>query len=272
MSNSSLVTYTRLSPNATKPRNGQIMGIAIHCTAGGRNWPAKNVANLSRFVNYNAKTGASCHYVVGGDGSIAQVCDEANRAWCTSNKIDHYIVTIEVCSDSDYYAKVNDAAYEALIKLCADIVKRNPGIGGNLRYTANKNDMWNWTKQNVVLHRWTRSDKACPGDYLYGKMSNIVNRVNALLSQGNSTPVTPNVEEEEDMDINKLITEMTDYQAYQLVTKAMQYQATVAEPDWSKSEGHWQKAVDAGVINGGAPERLLKRDEMIAILGRKDLL
>ena len=208
MSNSSLATYTRLSPNVTKPRNGQIMGIAIHCTAGGRNLPAKSVANLSRFVNYDAKYGASCHYAVGGDGSIALICDEKNRAWCTSNKIDHYIVTIEVCSDSNYYAKVNDAALEALIKLCADIVRRNPKIGGNLRYTANKSDMWNWPKQNIVLHRWTRSDKACPGDYLVSKMPEIVKRVNALLSQGNSVPT--NKEEDEIVDINKRINERTD--------------------------------------------------------------
>ena len=269
MSHSSLATYTRLSPNVTQPRTGQIMGIAIHCTAGGRNLPAKSVANLSRFVNYDAKYGASCHYAVGGDGSVALICEEKNRAWCTSNKIDHYIVTIEVCSDSNSYAKVNDAALNTLVKLCADIVRRNPKIGGSLRYTANKNDMWNWPKQNIVLHRWTRSDKACPGDYLVAKMPEIVKRVNALLSQGNSKPV---VKEDEIVDINKLINEMTDYQAYMLLNKAMQYQEKVAEPDWSTQEGHWKKAVTEGTINGGAPERLIKRDEVIAIMGRKGLL
>ena len=57
-----------------------------------------------------------------------------------------------------------------------------------------------------------------------------------------------------------------------LVTKALQYQEKIAEPDWSKNEGHWNKAVSNGTISGGAPERLIKRDEVVTILGRKGLL
>ena len=34
MSNSPLVSYTRISPNRTVPRNHKIDTITIHCTAG----------------------------------------------------------------------------------------------------------------------------------------------------------------------------------------------------------------------------------------------
>lgn len=77
---------------------------------------------------------------------------------------------------------------------------------------------------------------------------------------------------EDDMDINKLLKEMTDSQAYELLLKAQRHAAKLPEPAWSQTEGHWQRAVDAGVINGGNPEGLLKRDEFAAVMGRRGLL
>lgn len=44
------------------------------------------------------------------------------------------------------------------------------------------------------------------------------------------------------------------------------------EPFWSISEGWWQKAIRAGIVDGSDPERYAKRDEVIAILGRLGLL
>ena len=81
MSNSRLPSYVRLSPNVTKPRQGTIKGVAIHCTAAGKDLPASDFADHSRFVIPDRDNGASCHYVVGRDGSIAQVSGEENRAW-----------------------------------------------------------------------------------------------------------------------------------------------------------------------------------------------
>ena len=74
------------------------------------------------------------------------------------------------------------------------------------------------------------------------------------------------------MDIAKMIADMTDEQAYQLLAKAQRYVATLPEPDWSKEEGHWARAISAGLVDGTAPERAMKRDEVIAVLGRKGLL
>lgn len=79
-------------------------------------------------------------------------------------------------------------------------------------------------------------------------------------------------EEDEDMNIDKLLNEMTDEQAYALLMKAQAHAATLPDPEWSVKEGHWAKATAAGIVNGVSPEGLVKRCELTAILGRKDLL
>lgn len=78
--------------------------------------------------------------------------------------------------------------------------------------------------------------------------------------------------EDDDMDINKLLAEMTGAQAYALYTKAMTFAAAVAEPEWSKKQGHWEKATLKGVVDGQEPERPVKRDELAAVLGRLGVL
>ena len=237
MSNSRLPTYVRLSPNVTKPRQGTIKGVAIHCTAGGKDLPASAFANLPRFVIPDRDNGASCHYVVGGDGSIAQVCGEENRAWCTSNKIDHQLVTIEVASDHVAPYLVNTAAIEALVKLLADICQRN-GIP-KLLWKGDKSLIGHWDKQNMVVHRWT-SNKACPGDFLYNLHPKIASAVNEILAG----------KEEEEMDVNTFLNSLTDEQAYTLLEKAMRHADTMLEPVWSRTDGHWAKATEKGIING----------------------
>ena len=80
------------------------------------------------------------------------------------------------------------------------------------------------------------------------------------------------IQEDDDMDINTMLSQMTDKQAYDLLVKAQRHASTLPEPSWSQKEGHWQRAIDGGIINGGSPEGLLKRDEFVAVLGRKGLL
>lgn len=259
MSNSRLPTYVRLSPNVTKPRQGTIKGVAIHCTAGGKDLPASNFADLPRFVIPDKKLGASCHYVVGGDGSIAQVCGEENRAWCTSNKIDHQLVTIEVASDHVAPYLVNTVALQSLVKLLADICQRN-GIP-KLLWKGDKSLMGHWDKQNMVVHRWT-ANKACPGDFLYNLHPKIANAVNEILAG----------KEEEEMDIEKLLKQLTPEMCYGIMAEAMNYADTMLEPVWSRTDGHWAKATEKGIINGEGPERPMKRDEVVTILGRLNLL
>ena len=63
MSNSPLVTYTRISPNRSSPRTRTVDRITIHCYVG--QVTAKQGCSGSRFVNYDPVGGASCNYVVG---------------------------------------------------------------------------------------------------------------------------------------------------------------------------------------------------------------
>ena len=178
MSNSSLVTYRKISPNRTSPRNHKIDTISIHCAVG--QFTAKKILNLSNFVNYNSKTGSSCNYAIGYDGSIGLGVEEKDRSWCTSNRAnDHRAITIEVASDTTHPYKVTDKAYEALIDLLVDICKRNEIK--ELKWNADKSLIGKVSKQNMTVHRWF-ANKDCPGEYLYTRHGKIAKEVNSRLN------------------------------------------------------------------------------------------
>lgn len=253
MSNSPLVTYTKLSPNHSGRRNHVIDTVSVHCMAG--NASVETCGAL--FADPSRK--ASSNYGIGSDGRIALYVDEANRSWCTSSASnDNRAVTIEVANNGgapDW--PVSDKAYAALLDLVTDICKRN-GIK-KLLWKGDKSLIGQVNKQNMTVHRWFAA-KACPGDYLYNRHGQIAAEVNKRL------------EGEEEVDIAKLISEMTNEQAYQLMQKAELHAKTLDEPAWSKNEGHWAKATKAGIVDGSSPERPMKRDEVIAVLGRKNLI
>ena len=176
--NSSLVTYTKISPNRTSPRKHVIDTITIHAYVG--QVTAERGCNGSRFVKYNPITGASCNYVVGYDGSIGLCVPESDRSWCTSNKAnDHRAITIEVACDTTHPYAVKDKAMIALIQLCADICRRN-----NIKklvWSTNKNERVNHLNGcNMTVHR-DYKNKACPGEFLYERHGYIANEVNKLL-------------------------------------------------------------------------------------------
>lgn len=79
-------------------------------------------------------------------------------------------------------------------------------------------------------------------------------------------------EDVDNMTIDEFINKLTNKQAYTLLNKAQLYAGDLAEPDWSKNEGHWKRATDKGFVNGKSPEGLIKRDEFIVTLGRAGLL
>ncbi|MGL4484650.1 MAG: peptidoglycan recognition protein family protein, partial [Anaerovoracaceae bacterium] len=120
MSNSKLKEYTQWSPNRSKPRNHKIDTITIHCIVGQVSMPS-----LGRMFADPGRE-ASSNYGVGPNGEIGQFVSEANRAWTSSSPAnDNRAVTIEVACDPKSPYKVNAAAMKGLIKLCADICKRN---------------------------------------------------------------------------------------------------------------------------------------------------
>lgn len=254
MSNSPLVTYTKLSPNHSGRRNHVIDTVSIHCMAGNA-----SVETCGALFADPARK-ASSNYGIGSDGRIALYVDEANRSWCTSNAAnDHRAITIEVANNGgapDW--PVSDKAYSALLDLLTDICRRN-NIK-ELLWKGDKSLIGQVDKQNMTVHRWFAA-KACPGDYLYNRHGEIAAEVNRRLKG-----------EDESVDIAKLISEMTNKQAYQLMQKAELHAKTIQEPSWSKEEGHWAKATANGIVDGTSPERPMKRDEVIAVLGRKGLL
>ena len=72
MSNSPLVTYTKLSPNHSGRRNHVIDTVSVHCMAG--NASVETCGAL--FADPSRK--ASSNYGIGSDGRIALYVEEAN--------------------------------------------------------------------------------------------------------------------------------------------------------------------------------------------------
>ena len=165
MSNSKLVSYTKISPHRTSPRNDKIRKITIHHMAG--NLSVETCGNVFQSRQ------ASANYGIGSDGRVGQYVDEADRAWSTAwPDNDHQAVNIEVANDGgapDWH--VSDAALASLVDLCVDICKRN-GID-KLTYTGDETG--NLTRHNMFV------PTACPGPYLQSKFPWIAQEVNARL-------------------------------------------------------------------------------------------
>ncbi len=185
MSNSSMVSYTKISPNKTSPRNHVIDTITIHCMAG--NLSIEACGNV--FAPSTRQ--ASSNYGIGSDGRVGMYVEEKDRSWCSSSSSnDNRAITIEVANDGGEETgwHVSDKAYNALINLVTDICKRN-NIK-KLLWKGDKSLIGQVDKQNMTVHRWFAA-KACPGDYLYNLHGQIAAQVNAKLGSGTvTTPTT----------------------------------------------------------------------------------
>lgn len=193
MSNSPLVTYTKLSSDKST-RKSKIDSVIIHCIVG--QWTAKEGCD------YFASTERECsaNYVVGKDGSIGLSVEEKYRAWCSGGTdkngnpirvngisgadFDHRAIAIEVASDTKHPYAVTDAAYKALINLLVDICQRNDIKA--LLWKGDKKYVGKIDMQNMGAHRWF-ANKACPGDYLYSRMGQIASEVNKRLGSINTS-------------------------------------------------------------------------------------
>lgn len=172
--NSPLTSVTLLSPNHSGQRTHAIDTITIHCVVG--QCTAKRIGEIFQPTSRQA----SSNYGIGYDGEIGLYVEEKNRSWCSSsNTNDQRAITIEVASDTSEPYAVTSAAYSALIKLVADICKRN-GIK-KLVWSTNKADRVNHKNGcNMTVHR-DYANKSCPGTYLYNKHGEIAAEVNKLL-------------------------------------------------------------------------------------------
>lgn len=173
MSNSKLVSYTKISPHSTNPRNHKIDKITIHHMSG--NLSVETCGNV-----FNGSREASSNYGVGTDGRVALYVDEANRAWTSADRAnDMRAVTIEVANDGgapDWH--VSNKALEATIALCVDICQRN-GITA-LNFTGDASG-------NLTMHKWFAATD-CPGPYLESKFPYIAQEVNRRLRGAKAEP------------------------------------------------------------------------------------
>lgn len=181
LSNSKLISYTKISPNRTSPRNHKIDTVTIHCVVGQ--------CSVETLGNIFAPTSrqASCNYGIGADGRIGMYCEEKDRSWCSSNAAnDNRAITIEVASDTKHPYAVNAKAYAALIDLLVDICKCN-GIP-RLVWSTSKADRVNHKNGcNMTVHR-DYANKSCPGEYLYSRHAQIASEVNKRLGSTDTRP------------------------------------------------------------------------------------
>lgn len=256
MSNSPLVTYTLLSPNRTHPRNHAIDTITIHCVVG--QWTAET--GCQYFAQ--SKVNAAPNYFVGKDGSIGLCVNEEDRSWCTGGDLtvngitgkanDYRAVTIEVASDTTHPYAVTDAAYAALIRLVADIARRN-GMG-TLRWSADKSLVGKPEAQNMTVHRWF-ANKACPGEYLYTHMGDIAQRANEINAPQKEKTTVSEKERKETTMTENVSKEPADW----------------AEAAWEKAKT--KKGRDGkAIMDGTRPWDDITRQEVAVILDRLGLL
>ena len=181
--NSSLVSYTKLSPNHSGQRTHSIDRITPHCVVGQLS--AESICGC--FTSTSRQ--ASCNYGIGTDGRISLCVEEKNRSWCSSsNANDQRAVTIECASDKAEPYAMNDKVYASLVKLCTDICRRNGKK--KLLWLGDKNTTLNYAPKSdemvLTVHRWF-ANKSCPGNWLYARLGDLAARVTANLGGSNTS-------------------------------------------------------------------------------------
>lgn len=177
MSKSNLVNVEvpAYSGNFSNSRSGRkIEAITIHHMAG-----ILTAQQCGKIFQRKGRK-ASSHYGIGNDGGIGLYVDESNTAWTNSNWDSNCkSVTIEVSNSSTGGSwPVSDKALNSLIKLVADISKRNK-LGTLVK------------GKNVTWHSMFTST-SCPGKYLLSKMDYIIDEANKINKEIKATEkVTP---------------------------------------------------------------------------------
>ena len=179
--NSSLVEFTRLSPNHSGQRTHAIDRITPHCVVG-----QCSVEMLGSIFAPTSKQ-ASCNYGIGADGRVGMYVEEKNRSWCSSsNANDQRAVTIECASDTTEPYAFRDVVYQKLITLCVDICRRNGKK--KLIWFGDKEKTLNYSPKGdemiLTVHRWF-ANKSCPGNWMYARMGDLAEKVTSQL--GGST-------------------------------------------------------------------------------------
>lgn len=255
MSNSSLITFTQLSPNHSGERKLKIDRISPHCVVG-----QCTAENLGAWFA-KSSTRASSNYGIDKNGRIGLYVDEKNRSWCTSSEAnDQRAITIECASDTVEPYRMNEVVYQSLIKLCIDICKRYGKT--KLLWFDDKNYALNYQPKDnemiITVHRWF-ANKSCPGDWLYNRLGDLANKVTVQLNNNTSYLID---EEEE---------EVTQEKFNEMMNAWLAEQADKGPASWSKEARDW--AESNGYIQGDEKGRKmykkpLTREEFIQVLYR----
>lgn len=218
MSNSSLISYTKISPNRTSPRKKPIRKITIHHMAG--NLTVEQCGAV--FAPTSRK--ASSNYGIGTDGRIGMYVEEKDRAWTSSSPDnDNQAVTIEVANNTlGPNWTVSDKAMTSLIDLCVDICKRN-GIQ-RLNFTGDKTG-------NLTMHCYFKST-LCPGPYLKNKFPYIASEVNKRL--GAEAAPEPFIVQITASSLNVRKGPGTSYAVAQTVSKGQSFTIVQQQGGWGK--------------------------------------
>lgn len=168
------ITVPAHSSNYTKGRSKKISEITIHHMAG-----VLTAEQCGKIFQKKGRNGSS-HYGIGNDGKIGNYVDESNTAWTNSNWASNCrAVTIETSNNKtggDW--TVSDKALNSLIKLVADIAKRN-----NIKLVKGKTLTWHSMYAKTT----------CPGNYLRSKIDYIIkeaNKINKTSSKPATKPTT----------------------------------------------------------------------------------
>ena len=154
------------TPNRSAWGQDRITEICIHYMCGNC-----SIETLGDIWQNPTRYGSST-YGIGSDGRIACYVDEDDIAWCNSNWDSNVrSASIETANLSPSDPTVTDYALNSLIRLVADIAKRN-GMGTLVK------------GKNVTWHSMYTST-SCPGSYLLSKMDYIVEQANKI---NNSEP------------------------------------------------------------------------------------
>lgn len=218
MSNSSLISYTKISPNRTSPRKKPIRKITIHHMAGNL------TVEQCGAVFAPTSRRASSNYGIGTDGRIGMYVEEKDRAWTSSSPDnDNQAVTIEVANNTlGPNWTVSDKAMTSLIDLCVDICKRN-GIQ-RLNFTGDKTG-------NLTMHCYFKST-LCPGPYLKSKFPYIASEVNKRLG-AEATP-EPFIVQITASSLNVRKGPGTSYAVAQTVSKGQSFTIVQQQGGWGK--------------------------------------
>lgn len=181
ISNSKLVSYTKLSPNNSGERTMKIDRITPHCVVS--QCSVETIGEIFSFPVHKA----SSNYGIGSDGKIGMFVPENMRSWCSASRAnDQRAVTIECASDAVTPYAMNDKVYNSLIKLCVDICKRN-GKTVLLWFGDKEKTLAYYPKSNemvLTVHRWF-ANKSCPGDWLYSRLGSLAETVTKELTPKN---------------------------------------------------------------------------------------